>query len=70
MNFIYNNESSNITYHTIVNMLFVIVTEIMTPVNCTCVHFYGSHINVCPIVTTPKIPVPLYMHTKLCTCTS
>ena len=51
-------------------MLLVIVTEIMTPVNYTCVHFCGSHINLCPIVTTPTSPIPLHMYTKLCTCTS
>ena len=51
-------------------MLFVIVTEIRTPVSYTCVHFYSSHINSCPIGSTTTSPIPLYMYTKLCTCTS
>ena len=69
VNFIYNNESSNITYLTTTNMLFVIVTEIMTPVNCTCVHFYDSHITLCPIITTPTSLIPFLYSIIYCTCT-
>ena len=64
--YIYNNESSNITYLTTVNMLFVIVTEIM---NCKCVHFYDSHINLYPTVTTPTSLIPFLYSIIYCTCT-
>ena len=74
--FIYNNECSNITYLTTVNMLFVLVTEIMTSVNCTCVHFYCSHVNLWPLLTTPTTLIPFFTilsivhaHKELCTCT-
>ena len=49
--------------------MFVIVTEIMIPVNCTCVHFYGSHINLCPIATTPTSRVLFLYYIIYCTCT-
>ena len=50
-------------------MLFVIVTEVMTPVNCTCVHFYDSYVNLCPIVTTPTSPISFLYSVIYCTCT-
>ena len=50
-------------------MLFVIVTDIMTPVNCTCVHNYSSHINLCPILTAPTNLIPFLHSIIYYTCT-
>ena len=50
-------------------MLFVIVTAIVTAVDCTRVHFYDNHINLHPIVTTPTSPIPFLYFIIYCTIT-
>ena len=39
----------------------------MTPDNCTCVYFYGSHINLCGIVTTPTSSIVYSIIYCICT---
>ena len=50
---------------TTVSMLFVIV---LVPINCTNVHFYDSHINLCPIITTPTGLISFLYSIIYCTC--